>query len=129
MLLKRRLSFFRRLTMMKIYNTPLEFRRQALLPYINLGGLGLEVGAFMHPTISHLEGKVEFLDFYSTNELQAQAQKLGQDPNRVVAVNYVVRNDRYSEYVQNSFDYIIANHVFEHVSNPIAWLQMLNQML
>ena len=107
-----------------------DYRRHYLLKNVDIKRMsGLEIGAFMRPTVSPDEGSIRFLDFYSTEELQKQARESGEDESLVVPVAYVVKNDYYDAVVRDSFDYIIANHVIEHISNPIKWLRMLQGML
>lgn len=106
-----------------------EYRRFFVRKHANLAGIGLEVGAFARPTLQKHEANIRFVDFFSTEELRDQARRNGEDPNAVVPVDYVVSNDDYRSAAPGTFDYIIANHVFEHVLNPIAWLEYLNDML
>lgn len=108
---------------------PADFRRDKLLTHVNLADQGLEIGAFLRPTVLKTEGNIKYLDFYTTEELRDQAAVSGEALQEVVTVDYVARDDQYDKWVDSRFDYIIANHVFEHVSNPIRWLQMLCGML
>jgi SAM-dependent methyltransferase len=106
-----------------------DFRRRVLLKHITLPCDALEIGAFAMPTLTPQETRLKILDFYPTEDLRAQAAKNGVDPARVIPVDYVCRDDRYDGVVQEQFDVVIANHVFEHVDNPIEWLQRVRRLL
>lgn len=105
------------------------FRRSVLERAGGLRGEGLEIGAFARPTVSPAQAPMAFLDFFTTEELRAQATANGGDPEAVVPVEFVVRGEDYRDVVNRQFDFLIANHVFEHIVNPIAWLQMLGDLL
>ncbi len=106
------------------------YRRNYLLRHIDVSTQkGLEIGAYRRPTIATSEGDIKFLDYYSTADLKNSASSTGEGVEDVVNVDYVVKDDHYDNYVKDKFDYIIANHVIEHVSNPIKWLQTLSNML
>ena len=107
----------------------ISFRRSVLERTGGLRGEGLEIGAYARPTVSPAQAKMSFLDFFTTEELRAQAQANGGDPEAVVPVEFVVRGEDYRDVVTRQFDFLIANHVFEHIVNPIAWLQMLSDLL
>ena len=105
------------------------FRRRVLDQYVDLPCRILEVGAYCRPTVDPSEGAVKFLDYYSTDELAAMARKSGDDPATVVTVDYVCRSDHYIDVVDETFDAVIANHVFEHVDHAIGWLEMVRTLI
>ena len=106
-----------------------DFRRSALDRHVELPCRILEVGAYCEPTVDPSEAAVKFLDYYSTEELAAMARKQGGDPEAVVPVDYVCRTDHYAEVVDETFDAVIANHVFEHVDRAIGWLSMVRALI
>lgn len=106
-----------------------DFRRAVLLPHLTLPCDTLEIGAFTAPTLLPHETHLRILDFYPTDELRAQAKALGKEPGTVLEVDYVCRSDRYDEVIHEQFDLIIANHVFEHISRPIDWLNCCGRLL
>jgi SAM-dependent methyltransferase len=110
------------------YGCLADFRRAVLFRHAVLPCDVLEVGAFANPTVLPSEAQLKILDFYSTDELLEQAKRMGVNPERVLPVDYVCRNDDYLAVVPGRFDLIIANHVFEHVDNPVAWLQMVRRL-
>lgn len=110
----------------------IETRRACLERVGGIRGVGLELGAFMRPTVSEASDpgvEMRYLDFFTTEQLREQAQKNGDDPDGVMPVDYVVAGEDYRSAIDRKFDFIIANHVFEHIVNPIPWLQMLCDLL
>lgn len=94
--------------------------------------IGLEVGPFDRPIAKREFGKVYYTDVRSTEELvQLAQQSPGRYPNNVASIDYVVSSEKpkISQVVNIKFDYVIASHVFEHLPNPIGWLQDIYQIL
>jgi len=88
----------------------------------------LEIGALNTPTIRPGECQTSFLDWFHTDELRARHQ----DNPRVnvadlVDVDNVVKSRDYADYVIEAVDLMIANHVIEHVPDPIHWLDQARQ--
>jgi len=106
-----------------------EFRRSVLDRYASFPCDALEIGAFTAPTVSPNEANIKFLDCFSTTELVEKVRHSGGDPSAVVEVDYVCRDDNYVAVIKDTFDVIIANHVFEHIDHSIRWLQMMRTML
>lgn len=105
------------------------WRREVLARAGGLRGAGLEIGAFQRPTVTDTNVQMKFLDFYSTEELREQIARSGGDPTSVVGVDYVAQGEDYRNCVDRTFDFIIANHVFEHIVDVVAWLRMLSELL
>lgn len=85
----------------------------------------LEIGALDEPTAPELTG-VRYLDWFSTEQLRAaHATTANRHADRIVEVDYVVCKKRFSDDVAERFDVVIANHVIEHIADPIAWLHEL----
>ncbi len=86
----------------------------------------LEIGALDSPTWmgTNTPPGLRFLDHLSTAELAAMHEG---NPNRLsqrtVALDYVVSDKRFSRAISERFDLVIANHVIEHIADPVAWLQ------
>lgn len=109
--------------------TPLQnARREKLLPYIHPELKGLEIGPSMHPTLDNSEFNICFLD-YSTREEQYEHCASDDDYRRVPETDIIVSSDQYTSFVSGTYDYIVANHVIEHVSDVISWLCELEKML
>lgn len=105
-----------------------------------LGGLdvasarGLEIGALHNPRFTKADGDIRYLDHATADDLRAKYAgdgNLAPDAHRIVEVDYVWRpGQRVADAVGGeTFDYVIASHVIEHVPNPIGWLQQLSEVL
>ena len=105
-----------------------DFRRSVLFDHTTLPCDVLEIGAFATPTISPSEARLKVLDFFTTDELVEQAKLIGTDPEKVIPVDYVCQDDNLA-VVTEVFDIVIANHVFEHIDNPIKWLQDIRSLM
>jgi len=106
------------------------WRREVLARAGGLTGVGMEIGAATRPTVRDGDGvEMKYLDFYSTEELQAHVTKNGGDPALVVPIEFVAAGEDYRGCVNRQFDFIIANHVMEHIIDPVAWLKMLSVLL
>ena len=95
--------------------------------------VGLEIGPLSHPIVDKREGyRVKYVDHDSTAALRS---RFAGDPNvrseDIVDVDYVVGNDTgmLDLITDERFDYILASHVFEHVPNPVLWLQEMYALL
>jgi len=96
---------------------------------------GLEIGPLAAPRVRKDQGPVRYLDHASTAGLR---RKYVDDPvikdrlDDIVDVDYVIgENQTISEVVAADapFDYVIASHVFEHIPDPIGWMQDLTHVL
>lgn len=89
-------------------------------------GTTLEVGAMNTPTIRPGECHTTFLDWFSTEELRARHidnPRVSLDD--IVEIDYVVKSREIASAVTERVDLAIANHVIEHVPDPIFWLDQL----
>lgn len=100
-------------------------RREFVKARVDLDGSAiLEVGAMDSPTFPELD--VRYLDWFSRDELQAMiAGNPNRIPERVVEPDYIVKDKEIGRSVSDSFDVVIANHVLEHIADPIYWLQQI----
>jgi SAM-dependent methyltransferase len=88
----------------------------------------LEVGAFDSPTFRGPKAPtVRYLDRFSRDDLAARYPR---HPNvaAAVSVDYVVTDKRFADSISDRFDLVVANHVIEHVPDPITWLGQLAQI-
>ena len=64
--------------------------------------------------------------WFSRDELMAElAENPRHTAGRIVDAEYVVKDIRFAEHIDARFDVVIANHVIEHVADPITWLQQI----
>lgn len=103
-------------------------RMATLRKHISFGARSLEIGAFCRPTLSRPMFRAHFVDYFSTKELREQCKHNGEDPQNVVNVDFVVKGEDYTSSVQGKFQIVIANHVWEHITNPIKWLNMIGEL-
>ena len=111
------------------YSSLEEFRRESLLELMNSDFSCLEVGPYTRPTFSASQCHLKTLDFYDTQELRSHALKIGVNPQDVISVDFVCKDENYCEVVKEKFDVVIAAHVAEHVVAFIKYFQSLRQLL
>jgi SAM-dependent methyltransferase len=95
-------------------------------------GIGLEIGPLVSPIVTKQEGRVYYVDYYSTEELKEKfSGRTEIDTSRLVPVDFVSRKMSYPEIRSQikSVDYVIASHVFEHLPDPLGWLRSLAAIL
>jgi predicted SAM-dependent methyltransferase len=107
-----------------------ETRRAVLQRSGSIRGSGLEIGAYARPTVEPGGCEMFYLDYYSTEELRAQAISGGyENPDNIIPVDFVCKSEDYRGAIDRKFDLVIANHVMEHIVEPIRWLQMLSEFI
>jgi SAM-dependent methyltransferase len=91
------------------------------------GKQALEIGALDVPTFrQHHALTVRYLDCFSRDELAAKhANDKTHMADAIVNVDYVAKSKRFAATIVERFDLIVANHVIEHIADPITWLQQL----
>jgi len=97
----------------------MEFLKLRNIGYQKLFGDGLEVGAFEHPANIPANCNVEYLDV-----LTPQAAKLvfpELKDRELKEVDHIVdlNLDALSKFGATKYDFVIINHVLEHLVNPI----------
>jgi SAM-dependent methyltransferase len=96
---------------------------------------GLEIGPLYKPQIRRDQGNIRYLDHATSDELKDKyASDASAAPHigDIVDVDYVwVPGKRLADVVGDDgpFDYVIASHVFEHLPNPVGWLQQIREIL
>lgn len=107
-------------------DTRLSWRRRQILSAAGLRKprVALEIGAFDNPTLRPRDGfAVRYADYFSSDELRSKhAGNPRRDATRIVEVDHVVKGPRLSAFVTGEIDLVLANHVVEHVPDPIGWL-------
>jgi len=110
--------------------TPIPVRHQRqrfLAEHIEVRELAiLEIGAFDAPTWigDNTPRGLRFLDWYSTEELmELHRGNEGRNWDRKIYVDFVIKEKRFARRIPQRFDLVVANHVLEHIADPITWLQ------
>jgi SAM-dependent methyltransferase len=101
-------------------------RRSALLADLNIAtARGLEIGPLTAAVVSKADGKVEYIDHLSTEELKKKyANETGIDTDKIPTIDHVLEEGKLPRHlIGGNYDYIIASHVFEHLPNPLGWLR------
>jgi SAM-dependent methyltransferase len=107
-------------------------RRKWLLEGIDRSMLGIEVAPWLVPLVPKAEGyNVRVLDVFDQDQLLARAKadplQAGRDLSRLELVDFVGSATEIAELVprelHGSFDYIVSSHNFEHLPDPIRFLQ------
>ncbi len=115
-----------------IKSEKIQQRRQHIKKVINnlLEAEVLEIGAFDLPTFTKSDANIYYCDYFSKDELAENHSNIKpQRAKKAVDVDYVIKGESYSEYINKKFDLVIANHVIEHIPNVIKWLQDISLIL
>jgi SAM-dependent methyltransferase len=121
-----------------IRNKTYSGRLDALRSGIEKSHKGLEIAPYFNPLVPKSEGyNVQILDIFSWKELQRRAN---EDPlipaetyEKIEDVDYVGSATELAKLVpqdaHESFDYIVSSHNFEHLPNPVKFLQGCERVL
>lgn len=91
---------------------------------------GLEIGALDFPTFKKEEGPIKYADSFSYEELLEKYKDSSIfNFQEIVRPDYVVWDLNNYGRIQERFDYIIACHVIEHLSNPFGFIQRVSNLL
>jgi SAM-dependent methyltransferase len=87
--------------------------------YVLLSGNGLEIGALHEPASIPEGAGVRYFD--ALNEVDAAALFREIPAERFVKVDFVgdLDNDGLRQFPDGAFDFVVINHVLEHVANPV----------
>lgn len=93
--------------------------------YALLSGAGLEIGAFNEPAPLPEGCGIRYFDVIDTATARARFPEI--DPRSLVEVEFTGDIDRggLAQFRDGQFDFVICNHVIEHLANPIALLREL----
>lgn len=114
------------------YLTGREYMRDALLKkFLDKSQQGLEIAPYHQPIVKKKDGyNIRTLDYLSTPELLERAKT---DPNVLPYIEQIEEVDIVSSATElgniivkrnevGSYDYVISSHNFEHLPNPIKFL-------
>lgn len=112
-----------------------EFERKRflrMLTGITKEQFGLEIGPSLRPCAPKSEGyHVEIVDWLDKEGLIEKYRSMGIDTGRIEEVDYIWDGRPYTELTgrKESYDYIIASHVIEHVPDFVGFLRDCSEML
>jgi predicted SAM-dependent methyltransferase len=88
-----------------------------------LRGEGIEVGALHHPLWIPPGAHVRYVDHMSRDELLRAAEGVYGRSTEVVETDVVDDGACLAKFADESVDFVIANHVLEHIEDPIRALR------
>lgn len=92
-----------------------------------LKGDGIEIGALHRPLVAPPGARVTYVDRMPDAELRAHYPELAD--LKLTPVTVVGSAEDLSAFADNSVDFIIANHLLEHLEDPIAGLIEFHRVL
>ncbi len=100
--------------------------RQKYIHHIK--GHWIEIWALQNPLpIDQDKAKVQYVDYKTTEELRISYPELAKLD--LVETDYIGSAENLETIETNSKDFVILNHVFEHLANPIKALQEFDRVL
>lgn len=101
-------------------------RKKYSLKYIEWNGL--EIWAFWNPLfVDESRAQVKYVDYLPPDQIKDIIEGVkGENP---VHIDYCLKADELTEIPDNSQDFLIANHVFEHLRDPIKTIIEWNRVL
>tara|TARA_B110000263_G_C15213232_1_gene466273 strand:- start:63 stop:836 length:774 start_codon:yes stop_codon:yes gene_type:complete len=97
--------------------------RHRKIAYKRLSGRGLEIGAMHHPAKLDSSCKVEYCDVISAADAVKHFPEVGKV--KFVEVDHLINLDTQclSSFRDSTYDFVIMNHVIEHIANPIRVIE------
>lgn len=90
----------------------------------------VEIGALNGPTLSPKQYNIRFIDYADRKQLlKDTASNSAINPHDIVHVDYPVQDTKYSKFIQERFDLVIANHVIEHIPDIASWFLNIHGIL
>jgi SAM-dependent methyltransferase len=108
-------------------------RIEKALSYINIKGVGLEIGPSYNPILPKSSGaQVKTIDHLNREGLVQKYKHLSADLlNRIEEVDFICSGESLTELIGEKyrFDYIIASHFVEHTTNLLGFIQDCENLL
>jgi predicted SAM-dependent methyltransferase len=92
-----------------------------------LRGDGIEIGALNLPLGIHREARVRYVDRLTVEEQRRQYPELAEGP--LAPVDVIGSAEELTAFEDSSLDFVIANHLLEHLEDPIAGLLEFHRVL
>lgn len=97
----------------------LDFLSLRSLHYQRLSGAGIEIGAFEHPAVLPSCCNVLYCDVINKKEAISLFPEINHDMLPDVDLIIDIDKDGLISFEDNSLDFVIINHVLEHLFDPI----------
>lgn len=109
-------------------------RHAKLLRHIDRSAKGIEIAPFFRPLVSRRDGyDAEVLDVLDQQALLAHARAHPDMGEAVCAtidpVDHVMSANDLGDIGEDRYDYVISSHNFEHLPNPVKFLQGAQKVL
>lgn len=88
-----------------------------------LRGDGIEIGALDFPLRLPRKAEVRYVDYLDETVLRETHHRTLQAGRPLIAPDVVDDGSRLSTFADSSLDFVVANHMLEHVEDPIAALE------
>ena len=92
-----------------------------------LRGDGIEIGALNQPLGVHRRARVRYVDRLSVEEQRQEYPELATE--QFAPVDVIGSAEDLSQFEDSSIDFVIANHLLEHLEDPIAGLLEFQRVL
>jgi predicted SAM-dependent methyltransferase len=92
-----------------------------------LRGDGIEIGALNAPLGMHREARVRYVDRLPLDEQRRQYPELAE--GLLAPVDVIGRAEDLTAFDDSSLDFVVANHLLEHLEDPIAGLLEFQRVL
>ncbi len=106
-----------------------EIRKQYAEKYLQ--GKGVEFGALHNPLYTPENSQVLYVDRFTKKELLGRFPELKDHAASIVSTDITLDLDRsdFSTLIKHDFQFYIANHVIEHLINPIRFLKRIHDVM
>lgn len=98
----------------------------------HLKGKGVEFGALHNPLpVNPKQCQVCYVDRLATKEVLDHFPELRSKASTLVPVSILldINQDDFSELIKHQFDFFVANHLIEHLINPIRFLENIYNVM
>ncbi len=92
-----------------------------------LAGAGIEIGALHNPLPVPWAVSVRYVDRLPVDDLRRQYPELGDE--RLVPIDLIGDAENLSTLANDTQDFVIVNHLLEHLENPLRGLQEMVRVL
>jgi len=96
-----------------------------------LKGKGGEFGALHNPLCVSKQSKVLYVDRFAKEELLERFPELKEHAESIVSTDIILDldNSEFETLKKQKLDFFIANHVIEHLVNPVRFLKQIHDVM